>query len=273
MSEEPQKSGSMVPHLLLAGAVIIVLVAVYFVFLAPDEEPQQVTRQPAPPPVVAKPEPEPVVEETLPEPEPEEPVEVELPPPEPVIDTSDGAVKTAILGLTDYEMAASLLVNDALLERFVVLTANLSRGEQAPNYQLLVPPSQKFRVYQQASKEWIDAASYKRYTPYVDVLDGLDTDQLIELYYTYKPAISDKYAEIGDPDDDFDGILQDAIEHLLETPEVPMPVEVYTDSVMYKFSDERLEALSPVQKHLLRMGPENMRRVKAKLREISAALP
>ena len=34
----------------------------------------------------------------------------------------------------------------------------------------------------------------------------------------------------------------------------------------------RLEALSPPEKHLLRMGPRNVQRVQAKLREVSAAL-
>jgi hypothetical protein len=41
---------------------------------------------------------------------------------------------------------------------------------------------------------------------------------------------------------------------------------------MYKYKDERLEALSGPQKQLLRTGPENMRRIKAKLREIKDAM-
>ena len=63
-----------------------------------------------------------------------------------------------------------------------------------------------------------------------------------------------------------------AIDTLLDTPEVKMPVEVYTDSVMYKYADERLESLSSPQKQLLRTGPDNMRRIKAKLRELREAL-
>ena len=51
-----------------------------------------------------------------------------------------------------------------------------------------------------------------------------------------------------------------------------MPVEVYTDSVMFKFKDQRLEALAAPQKQLLRTGPENMRRIKAKLRELRTAI-
>ena len=72
--------------------------------------------------------------------------------------------------------------------------------------------------------------------------------------------------------DSFDGKLKDAIDVLLDTHEVPVPVEVFTDSVMYKFADSRLESLPAPQKQLLRTGPENMRRIKAKLREIKETL-
>jgi hypothetical protein len=42
--------------------------------------------------------------------------------------------------------------------------------------------------------------------------------------------------------------------------------------VRYEFADPELSALSSGQKALVRMGPENARRVKAKLRELRAAI-
>jgi len=100
----------------------------------------------------------------------------------------------------------------------------------------------------------------------------MNSEQLIKLLHKYQPAIDKEYAEIGSTQESFNDVLEQAIEHLLNTPEVPTPVEVTTDSVMYKYVDPRLEALSPVQKQLLRTGPENMRRIKSKLREIKALL-
>jgi hypothetical protein len=41
---------------------------------------------------------------------------------------------------------------------------------------------------------------------------------------------------------------------------------------MYKFADRQLESLTAPQKQLLRTGPENMRRIKAKLRELKETL-
>ena len=161
-----------------------------------------------------------------------------------------------------------MLVDEGLIQRFVVSVTNLANDEMAPNHQLLTPPEQSFRVYSQAGKQWIDAASYKRYTPYVDMLESFNNEALLNIYGIYKGDIQAKYAEIGNPDQDFNSVLLEAIDQLLDTPEVPVPVEVYTDSVAYKYADDRLENLSEPQKQLLRTGPDNMRRIKAKLREL-----
>lgn len=266
MCKDAAKPKPMLPMLLIGIGGFALLVAIYFWATSTDQE---IPTMEKPTPLVEMPEPEPVVE---PEPEPE-PEPVVEPEPEPVVeappvDTSDSAVKTSVLSLADYEAAATLLVDEALLQRFVVTAVNLAKGDIATNHQLLQPPTQSFRVYQQAGKEWIDPASYKRYTPYVDAIESMEPEKLIALYEMYKPRLNQIHDEIDDPDKEFTPVLKDAIEHLLETPSVPVPIEVYTDSVMYKYRDERLEALSEPQKQLLRTGPENMRRIKAKLREV-----
>lgn len=257
---------SIVPHIVLGVIVILIIVIGYYAFSDDEKDETPYVR-----PVEVQ---EPVIEPIVEEPEVEEYVEPFVEPepiPEPV-DTSDAAVKNAVLELADYEAAAALIVNDDLLRRFVVLTDNTAKETVAPNHQITVAPEQKFRVYEQSDRSFIDAASYKRYSAYVDTFDSMDTDELLSLYENYAPAIADIYAEIGDPDEDFKFVLADAINHLLDTPEVPFPVEVYSDSVMYKYKDERLESLSAPQKQLLRTGPENMRRIKAKLRELRDAM-
>ncbi|MEJ2700374.1 MAG: DUF3014 domain-containing protein, partial [Desulfuromonadales bacterium] len=62
------------------------------------------------------------------------------------------------------------------------------------------------------------------------------------------------------------------IDHLLAAPEVQGPIRVVRPSVRYKFADPDLEALSAGQKILIRMGPDNAAKVKAKLREIRQEL-
>jgi hypothetical protein len=272
MSEDAKKS--LVPHFTVGAIVLVVLIAV--VFWPKEPEPAPII-EPTPayvePEIVLPPEQPESRIQTRPRSEPEvlEPKITPEPEPEP-LDISDGTVKTQLLALSDYQAFARLLIDEALLERFVVMTNTLADEQISTNNRLLVQPKKSFRTYRQTEKEWIDPASYKRYAPYVEVFESLQTESLIQLYLTYKPAIEDIFAEISGPLDSFENSLDQAIEVLLDTPEVPVPVEVFTDSVMYKFADDQLESLSPPQKQLLRTGPENMRRIKAKLREIKEAL-
>lgn len=281
MSEAPEKR-TLAPHLIIIGVIVIVILAV--LFWPSDEEPEEVmveeptVTQPdntmLDEPEVIEPEPAPSTVELDPEAEVDPMPETPEPEPEP-LDTSDPAIKASLQEISEANASEvnRLLVNEALLQRFVVSVTNLADEEMAPNHQLVTPPEQPFRTYTQADKEWIDAASYKRYTPYVDMLESFNNDALLNLYNAYKGDIQAKYAEIGeDPDAPFDQKLIEAIDQLLDTPEVPVPVEVYTDSVAYKYADPRLENLSAPQKQLLRTGPDNMRRIKAKLREIQDML-
>ena len=267
MSEESKKS--LVPHFTIGAVVLAIVLAVVFW----PSEPEPVVVAPVSP--VIEPTIEPMIEEqpivVIPEPEIEQLEPEIIPEPEP-LDISDGTVKTKLLTLSDYDAFARLLIDDALLERFVIMTNTLAEEGIAANNRVLVKPEKPFRTYTQANKEWIDPASFKRYAPYVEVFESLETTSLLQLYQEYKPAIEKIFAEIGSPSDNFEEKLEEAIDVLLDTPEVPFPVEVYTDSVMYKFKDSQLESLTAPQKQLLRTGPENMRRIKAKLREIKETL-
>ena len=276
MSESSEKK-SLGPHFIIVGILLIVILAV--VFWPSEDEPETVIN---PEPEVTEPEVTPSEEPEIFEPsqpaptvELDEKDEVE-PLPEPVepdpepLNTSDPAVKASLIesSSADEETVNRMLVNEGLIQRFVVSVTNLANDEMAPNHQLLTPPEQNFRVYSQAGKQWIDAASYKRYTPYVDMLESFNNEALLNIYGIYKEDIQAKFSEIGNPNEDFNEVLLQAIDQLLDTPEVPVPVEVYTDSVAYKYADERLENLNEPQKQLLRTGPDNMRRIKAKLREL-----
>jgi hypothetical protein len=62
------------------------------------------------------------------------------------------------------------------------------------------------------------------------------------------------------------------IDNLLQTPEITTPVQLTQPKVFYEFADTELEARPAGQKLLIRMGPENARAIKAKLREFRAEI-
>ena len=63
-----------------------------------------------------------------------------------------------------------------------------------------------------------------------------------------------------------------AIDDLLAAPELVAPPELVQPKVLYEFAEPQLQSRSAGQKIMMRMGPENAKRVKAKLREIRREL-
>jgi hypothetical protein len=80
------------------------------------------------------------------------------------------------------------------------------------------------------------------------------------------------YEELGYPDGYFNDRLISVIDDLLDAPEISAPVYVHQPKVLYEFVDPELEGISAGQKILIRVGPENELRLKAKLRTIRAML-
>lgn len=290
---QDEQTSSIKPHIIII-CVIIVVLAVVFLWPSNNNDPAKSSSQtevvdskdissedigtpeinsPTQKPELFEVPPIPETVELDPEPaiEPLPETQIVEPEPEP-IDVSDTAIASALVAISKSELITDLLVSDALLQRFVVTVTNLASDEMAPNHRLVKPPEQSFRVYQQANRYWIDPASYKRYTPYINVLEQMDNEQLLDLFNRYKPELKEVYEEISSSRQAFETTLINAINTLLNTPEVPMPVEVYTDSVAFKYKDEQLEELSAPQKQLLRTGPDNMRRIKAKLRELKTLI-
>ena len=187
-------------------------------------------------------------------------------------EVSDATVKSALMMVAASPTFAKFLVNERLIEKFVINVNNLSSQQLSPKDALVVPPEDKFKTYNQANRVWIDNSSFQRYNGYVEALESVDTEELLAVFDNYENDIREKFAEISRPGKNFDSALIDAINTLLDTPQVPVPIEVYSDSVMYKFKDEQLESLSGPQKQLLRTGPENMRRIKDILRSVKDAL-
>jgi hypothetical protein len=77
---------------------------------------------------------------------------------------------------------------------------------------------------------------------------------------------------LGYPDRDFQDNVFRAIKVMLHAPVVEGEIEVEEGIVSYRMVDDHLEDLNEVQKHLIRMGPQNTQKIQAKLREMALAL-
>src|SRR5260370_335856 len=118
----------------------------------------------------------------------------------------------------------------------------------------------------------IGADNAARYTPYVVAMEAIDSAKLVAIYVRLYPLFQQAYAELGYPSRYFNDRLFEVIDHLLATPDVRGPVALVQPKVLYEYADPSLQDLSAGQKMLVRMGPENEAKVKAKLRELKKAL-
>jgi len=288
-TQSPNQMTQMKPYLIAAGVLVVILVVAFF-WSGSDEEVPVIS---APVPVASV---QPTAEELAAADELEnmqsesdvfegtpevQALEIEtgqdiqpLPEvaaPEP-LDESDDAVKSAFVSIASSPLVAQYLVDESLLQKFVINVNSIANQEMSRNHSLIAPPEEKFSVYQQADRQWIDADSFKRYNSYVDVLESMSTDDLLKIMDTYRPTLEAKFAEISCTNTSFNCALIKAIDQLLDTPLMPLPIEVYSDSVMFKFKDDKLESLSEPQKQLIRTGPENTRKIKDVLRNLQDAL-
>src|SRR5204863_944604 len=104
------------------------------------------------------------------------------------------------------------------------------------------------------------------------VFEAVQTRALVYGYTRAYPLFQRAYEELGFPGLYFNDRLVQALDDLLAAPEPAAPPALVRPKVLYEFADPDLETRSAGQKTMVRMGADNERRVKAKLREIRAEL-
>ncbi|MEE4361434.1 MAG: DUF3014 domain-containing protein [Pseudomonadales bacterium] len=252
-------------------AIALAIIAGAMFLGGPDPVPETETTAVPPP----EPAPVPALPEPAPEPEPPapEPVAVE-PEPEPLpdLDASDAFVRAQSEGLSASESIDQILSADQLIRRFTAVVENLAQGTLPREPVAFLTPAEKFAVLRRDDRLYLDPASFDRYDRASGIVAALDPSQAVALLRLTEPLMEEAYAELGLRDVDVEDRLARAIDVLLSTPDPQGMVELKQPSVMYEFADPRLEALQPVQKLLIRVGPENRARIKGKLREIRALL-
>jgi len=95
---------------------------------------------------------------------------------------------------------------------------------------------------------------------------------IVSLYRRAAPLFEEAFKDLGYPDKKFADVLHRAIDMLLAVPVIEKDIMLEEKVTTYMFADPRLEKLNPAKKHLLRMGPGNIKKIQAKLREITALL-
>ena len=209
----------------------------------------------------------------------------------------DAVLKAAAAELSAEALLARWLAEPDLVRRLVAATFQVSRGESPRELLVFLQPPGLFTVDEveepgapatkskarprgkgkHAPKKvvhaYMTAASTARYDAVARVLSSIDAARLGRLYAKLSPFAELAFREAAPPGKRLEDVFGAAVEHLAQVPLSDAPLEVVPmeKAVGYTFLDPRLEALSPAQKHLLRMGPANARAVVKALQSFRAA--
>ena len=200
----------------------------------------------------------------MPKPEAETP----LPP----LDESDVPVLGAVTDLIGKESVDRFIESTDLVRHIVVSVDNLSTEKVVERIRPWKPTPGTFMVAGSEEAPALDASNYQRYLGLVATIRALDTPRLVATYTRHYPLFQEAYESLGHPPQYFNDRLIEVIDHLLATPEVRGPVPLSRPNVQYEYADPALEARSAGQKALIRMGNDNAKVVKDKLRELRAEL-
>src|SRR4051812_6831211 len=184
--------------------------------------------------------------------------DVPLPPAE----KSDSQVRKDLSTLSMMPEWAEWLGASDLLDRFVVGVDNVAEDVN-PRKQLdfVKVPMQK--------AEKLDPARYDRIAAGIGSIDAKGVAQVVRDLH---PLLESAYHKLGYPDRKFDAVAAKALQRIIDAPVLDRNPRLVPKGANFAFADEKLEALGPVEKLLLRMGPENTKRIQAKAREVAAAL-
>ncbi|GAA0660630.1 MULTISPECIES: DUF3014 domain-containing protein [Rheinheimera] len=181
----------------------------------------------------------------------------------PSLDNSDAEVKSGLLGLRWKAGLASLFVTEDMIRRFVVNVDNIAQGTLPKNQPLFQPMTVKFATLPaDGGAVQLDPANFERYEPYLQLLESVSVTEVKRLFEYYYPLMQQAYAELGYPNAQFRVRLQEAIKVLLATPEVAPPMVLARPNVYYTYADPEIEALPLAQRQMIRLGPDNQKRLK-----------
>ena len=276
----PRRKGLV--SLIVAGVLIVILVVVVVLWTR-GSEPEEPQRQSASTPPMTATDPQPGQQ---PEPMPEPETQVTVPEVQPLVPEPADVMDEPAIELPELDQSTPVIVeaaeeraintrpvrSDYLIRDLVVFLHNLSDGDVIRESATIAPPDARFSTQTVDEQLYIDERTYARYNETVEWFEELDSRALVSLYRDFEPLFNQAFGEISHPDESFETQLIEAIDMLLATPEPDGLLALSDERVMYTFADPELEELPAAQKQMLRLGLDNQRRVKRKLREIRALM-
>ena len=254
-----------------AGLILVLLLviaggAVLLTGIWPPEEestpPPVMPAPPAPPPAPAITE----LEEPAVEPPPPPPAPVEEPLPR--LEESDDAVRDAVADIPLGTAGQQYLIPGNIIERSASVVYLMAQGEVPYKLLPVSRPKAAFPISDDGTQVVTDPAGFERYDALTQWLQSLDLESLLSSLEWFIPLFREAWSYYGEDPAAFDMAVVMTLDLVIATPEVDLSeARLIRKEAVWIFEDPAIEGLAPIQKQVLRMGPENAEIVKAKTTE------
>ena len=278
--EQPQPTTRRSRAIALPIAGLLVLVAI--LWWGFGESLPYGSKTPETPAIAAPAEPLPEIEVVVeptssvePEPEPEQEPEPEvlseLPAP-PTLTEANGQLSSGLWTFSPSPVAATFVSAPNLIERLIAIIDNLRQGFVPYKLLPVGRPEASFSFIDDGLGVTINPKSFDRYDGLAQLISDIDTEALVSAYTAFELAANEAWDTLGYETPKLESAVLAALETVILAPETDLDARLYKVEANWVYEDPALEALSPLEKQLMRMGPINAERVKEKAREIRGAL-
>jgi len=272
--QQPNTTAS--SRVLLIGAGLIAAIIGAAVFI---NRPSPADIQPEPSPPLISPPPAaielaPASEAQLDAPEviapsdpPIEPIENPLP----MLEESDDPVRDALGDIPMGTIGQQYLIHSNIIERSASLIYLTSKGDVPYKLLPVARPAKPFSISDDGTQVIADASGFARYDVLAQWLESLDLSSILLSLQPFLPLFREAWSYYGEPPEDFDFAVVIALDLIASTPSVDTTeARLIKKEAVWVYEDPSIEGLAPIQKQVLRMGPENAAVVKAKADEAQA---
>ena len=257
------QAGVIVVLLLVIAGGMVLLTGIW----PPKEEPAPTVTapppEPPPSPIMTTIE-EPALEPSEPPPPLPEPVEDPLP----RLEESDDAVRDAVGDIPLGTAGQQYLMPGNIIERSASLIYLMAQGDVPYKLLPVSRPKAAFPIRDDGTQVVTDPAGFERYDALTQWLQSLDLESLLSSLEWFIPLFREAWSYYGEDPAAFDFAVVMTLDLVIATPEIDLSeARLIRKEAVWIFEDPAIEGLAPIQKQVLRMGPENAKILKAKAAE------
>lgn len=198
-------------------------------------------------------------------------VESGLKPKEQILELNDDGFRTKLEGVSE-DLLYWFNV-EGLIRKYILIINDLSQNQLVYKHVRFLTIPQKMVVKKDEQGLYLGSDGYRRFDRLANAIDAINVKKGLSLYLAFKPMFEKVYEEFAYPKEySLEYMFMKASASVIKAPVIDTKIYLLKHTASYKYADKKLEALDAVDKQMLRMGPENTRKIQAKLRRLVEAI-